>query len=613
MKRSLSFSALTVLAVCWCVAGAEPAPPRAGPAPPPDAQDFVYFADSRPVLVRVHVFVDGKPLRQAWEAYIDQVFKYLDVNGDGVLSKEEAERTPPPQTLFNAGFFGGRVPPASSANLGANRDGKVTRQQLADYYRKNGAAPFQFQAGGGDAMTQYRLVGLAQVSTPSADVLNQTLFDLLDTNKDGKLSRAELAAAEKLLRKLDADDDEMISVQELVPGPAPTGNEFVVVRSGGFVASPGSTGAFLMLGPGESRANLARQLLQRYGPKGKKPMGRKLTQKDLGLDKETFDRLDADGDGELDAEELARFADRPADLELTARLGQRGAGLPVVALAKRKEGPGPLAANVRKTGAGSLVLDLGNSRVELGSADRGGGVAFAFNIRDQYIAQFKAADRDNNGYLDMDEARQSPFFRNTFKLMDRDGDGKLFEKEMLAYLDQMEALQNGARNSCVSMTLSDQGRGLFDLVDTDHDGRLSVRELRQMVKLVDQLDRDGDGQISRNEIPRSYRLDFRKGPANDQFNGRVFAVPVNGRAMGRGQPAPARTRGPLWFRKMDRNRDGDVSRREFLGSDELFRKIDTDGDGLISVEEAERYDELMRKDKGPARRPGPPPTREPRR
>jgi Ca2+-binding EF-hand superfamily protein len=605
MKRPLLFGALTALAVCWCAAAAEPAPPRAGPAPHPDTQDFLYFADSRPVLMRVHVLVDGKPLHQVWDAYIDRVFQYLDVNGDGVLSKEEAERTPPPQTLFSTLFV--RRPGAQQAPAapGANRDGKVTRQELADYYRKNGAAPFQFQAGGGaQTMTSVRLLGLAQVSNPSADVLNQRLFELLDTDKDGKLSRQELAAGEKLLRKLDTDDDEMVSVQELVPGPAPTGNQFVVVSSGTFTTAPANTGAFLMLGPGAPRTNLARQLLQRYGPKGKKPMGRKLSRKDLGLDQEAFDRLDADGDGELDAEELARFADRPADLELTVRLGRTGAGEPVIELTPPREGPAPLAGKVRRTGREMLVLDLGNSRVELRSGDPAGvgGIAFStVNVREQYRAQFKAADRDNNGYLDMDEARQNPLFRGTFKLMDRDGDGKLFEKEVLAYVDRMEALQKGARASCASLTVSDQGRGLFDLVDTDKDGRLSVRELRQMVQLIDQLDRDGDGRISRNEIPRSYQLHFRRGPAGDPFGGRAFAIAVNGAGMARGRPAAVRTRGPVWFRKMDRNRDGDVSRREFLGSDELFRQIDTDGDGLISVEEAERYDQSRRPGRDPRR------------
>jgi hypothetical protein len=45
---------------------------------------------------------------------------------------------------------------------------------------------------------------------------------------------------------------------------------------------------------------------------------------------------------------------------------------------------------------------------------------------------------------------------------------------------------------------------------------------------------------------------------------------------------------------MDRNRDGDVSRKEWLGTEETFKEIDTDGDGLISVEEAEAYDRKKR-------------------
>jgi hypothetical protein len=61
------------------------------------------------------------------------------------------------------------------------------------------------------------------------------------------------------------------------------------------------------------------------------------------------------------------------------------------------------------------------------------------------------------------------------------------------------------------------------------------------------------------------------------------------------QPDLPERSGPLWFRKMDRNHDGDVSRREFLGTDEQFRKIDRDGDGLISLEEANRAEELFRK------------------
>jgi hypothetical protein len=43
---------------------------------------------------------------------------------------------------------------------------------------------------------------------------------------------------------------------------------------------------------------------------------------------------------------------------------------------------------------------------------------------------------------------------------------------------------------------------------------------------------------------------------------------------------------------MDRNGDGVVSRREFLGPPEVFRELDTDGDGVISAAEAARASSL---------------------
>ena len=44
--------------------------------------------------------------------------------------------------------------------------------------------------------------------------------------------------------------------------------------------------------------------------------------------------------------------------------------------------------------------------------------------------------------------------------------------------------------------------------------------------------------------------------------------------------------GPDWFQKMDRNHDGDVSRREFLGPRDQFDRLDRDNDGLIDPDEA---------------------------
>jgi hypothetical protein len=73
---------------------------------------------------------------------------------------------------------------------------------------------------------------------------------------------------------------------------------------------------------------------------------------------------------------------------------------------------------------------------------------------------------------------------------------------------------------------------------------------------------------------------------------------VNGdqliRSMNTGTVPAAPPRGPVWFRKMDRNADGDVSRAEFLGTKAEFDAIDADHDGLISVEEAEAFDRTVR-------------------
>ena len=113
--------------------------------------------------------------------------------------------------------------------------------------------------------------------------------------------------------------------------------------------------------------------------------------------------------------------------------------------------------------------------------------------------------------------------------MDRDGDGMLFEKEVIAYLDTYQDLRATARTACATVGISSEGKGLFELIDTDGDGRLSVRELRNAVKLIAELDRDGDGMVSRNEIPRCSQATFRLGPAaGDGRTARYVAYSYSG-------------------------------------------------------------------------------------
>jgi hypothetical protein len=105
--------------------------------------------------------------------------------------------------------------------------------------------------------------------------------------------------------------------------------------------------------------------------------------------------------------------------------------------------------------------------------------------------------------------------------------------------------------------------GLFDLLDADRDGQLSGAELRAAKSALANWSPDEAG---------------------------VSLVIVQGVAKPPAVPLVrtfARDAGPAWFRAMDRNGDGYVSPREFLGAPRQFRKLDADGDGLISPDEAD--------------------------
>src|SRR5687768_7029581 len=92
MKCCILAGALLFALLSWVSAAQQPPEPS-------DVQDIVFFGSTRPVRIRLHIRLDGKPFRAAWDDYISQLFDYLDQDGDGVLNEEEAARAPKPQLL----------------------------------------------------------------------------------------------------------------------------------------------------------------------------------------------------------------------------------------------------------------------------------------------------------------------------------------------------------------------------------------------------------------------------------------------------------------------------------------------------------------------------------
>ncbi len=134
------------------------------------------------------------------------------------------------------------------------------------------------------------------------------------------------------------------------------------------------------------------------------------------------------------------------------------------------------------------------------------------------------------------------------------------------------------------MTTADQGRAIFGILDLDRDRRLGAREVMRTVDRVMSWDGDGDGRVSPDEIPYHFQVTIARGGLSGLTgDGDGHPAPV-GRWPRLEPAAPAA--GPDWFQKMDRNHDGDVSRREFLGPRDQFDRLDRDNDGLIDPDEA---------------------------
>jgi Ca2+-binding EF-hand superfamily protein len=323
------------------------------------------------------------------------------------------------------------------------------------------------------------------------------------------------------------------------------------------------------------------------------------------LGEAVFGYLDRDGDGRLTAAELRRIPDllrrfdededevltaaellalakpratlQPAGLETATAKGNGASAVLQLPIGGRPSLKGDDTFRLSADGA-RLRVPGGSCEVNVAADDALAGFRAA---RAFYLAQFKSAAGDGPAAKTLfEDDPASGVLAGLFDAADRNGDGKLTRAELEAFFDLIAA---GVECQVV-VTVTDRGRNLFDLIDTNADGRLDLAELTRAARVLpDELAKDKP--LERATVPAVYRLTVGRGPVANAFG----PVPFGAATKPKPTAAPA-ARGPHWFRMMDRNGDGYVSRQEFPGSPELFKKLDTDGDGRISPEEAEAAD-----------------------
>ncbi len=549
--------AAQVLLLSCLAIGAEPSP-----GDDENARQLIYLGETRPVFIQLRVTSGGKPFEASWIDSIRTLHASLDKNGDGTLTVKEAD--PAILAAIVRLANGGAPELPTFADVDSQpKDGNVSLEELADAFRTP-LGPFALNV------------------TRAAAGRTDLLFDQLDRDKDSALARPELSAISGSLRPLDFNDDAMIGADEVelyarAAFTAPSGEASESAK----LATASATVIELLRG--DSTLRPARLLLKHYD-KGRdgapgRPDG-KLSPSEIAVAADVFAAADTSGDDALNVDELRKWLTRPPfDLSLDVAFGAGDSG----AKAKIDATPGSALSSgtrLRQLDNGEIEIAVGQVRIDIRLEDRS---PTAEQERSAVDRLFKAADVNKNGYLEGKElatidAPPSPL-AGLAGVIDRDADAKIYLKELVSFID----LQAKAALARLEVNCADQGRAIFGILDLNRDRRLGPREVMRTVERVMSWDSDGDGRVSADEIPHHFQVSIMRG----ELKGLGAQGPAN-RVVRMDAPARAgdRSGAPEWFQKMDRNGDGDISWREFLGPRDQFDRLDRDGDGLIDPAEA---------------------------
>lgn len=512
-----------------------------GDEPSPDR--LLLFVEGGPLVVDVHLTLDGRPRTEARDQIISELIGLADTDGDGRPSWGEAILNPRfPNIQVGRPVGGARNAPS----FDGNSNEIVDREEVVAIVERTGGRVLEI--------------------TPDRSRQPATRAPaLLDPNDDGQIDANELETAFARFKVLDANDDDVLDRAEIQDVIATQRQGRADANVDVFVAGTS---------PSDSLPATAKRL---YAPRGGD-----VARESWSLVPDLFDRIDANSDGRLEeAEYDALLTEVPAHLELRLNIGNATSGdVGIEVLAAR--GPfdgtdfenGPrFEANLPTTGLVVRALE-----------DRNGTYDYT-RTAESFITR---ADSDSNGYLEKSELQGNPqgaYVLRQFDAWDADGDGKVYVEEIVAAYDR----QMAPRRSQVVITAGRHSATMFDLLDANGDGRLGLRELRNIRDRIASRDTNGDGTLQPSEMPGRFTLDFGRG-GSTVGGGGFGVVRVNQIGGGTTPTAERPTDGPRWFMHADVNRDGDLSPREFLGPLERFRELDRDGDGLIDRDEAEHVE-----------------------
>ena len=529
----------------------------------------------RPLHLKLHFNIDRKTPSAALNACVADLSKRLDTNKNGKLSREEFNRSP----LVR----------------------KIVRKKAAKFLKSLGPQPAVkpdeirkqvWKAAGGSPV-------IVRTNTSTA-TYDSGIFDLLDTDQSGLLEPAEMEQAEQILSERDTDFDQVLAFDEFTQTTTEP-NDLLTMED-----PVGATQSDLMILT-SAITRLRAEFFKRYD----EDRNRRLSAAELDWPASHIKQLDRNNDQLLSSLELANLATLPVDIELSVSISTNKDATPKTGDTDSKSADSAVAKSSKTSSASAetsqpekkqreteiTVLNVQGRNADNAKIDRRSGVVSVNcqNVKlrlavrpidpiqsaiDNAMQGFNQLDMDGNGYLGKDEVSQRiRMARGLFDMIDTDGDEKIFAKEMTAYIQ----FAGAPIASTVRVDVFDTGYGFFQNLDANQDGRLSVRELRTVSDSLAKMERDNVPGLSTTEPVRNYYIEFGRGSFRLFGQRSQLATPT-----ATGEPSFVRNAvdGPIWFQRMDRNNDGDLTWEEFLGPRSVFDLLDADKDELIDPAEA---------------------------
>lgn len=513
---------------------------------------MVIMASDGPVLAEMKISVDAQPYRTWVTGFLA---RRVDLDGDGQLAETEIALIP--ERLL-------QQTPAKNARSALRKSAQsksvesVATEVFNEWFASQLSRSFNLIAGSVQASEAVRLASL------------------IDANGDGKVSREEVVNGSYSMRFRDLDDDQTFSATELMPFRDPRNQQAAVVPD---VANL----PFVQLGDQASIDRTAAQIIGRYGSE------ENLKTATLRLPPEQLASFDMDGDQSFNQQELSSFLKQPpVHLVMDIRLAD-AANASDVAFDVTDAATSFCRFEPLRRGRAKLVVD--DMPIEIRS--RGGSKSSRGFMVNFLLQRMSSYDADKNGYLSEDEFPEMQQqmaqiqVNGSFAEVDINGDKMLFRDEIKTYIER-DAI---ATQSQIEVSVKQDGKTLFKLIDQNSDRRLSERELQGGFDVLLEYDIDKDQFLTEAELGTAYTLNIGLGQAASLRLDNMTSIGMANRTADAILPGVSGLDGPEWFRRMDRNQDRDVSFREFLGTRELFSELDLNKDNLLSADEAEKLDQ----------------------